>query len=142
MSYNYNNSPNYSPIFNTSNNTFNNNIEQAIRNASVPIASNETEEVNALGYHGVLLNRAQVQGWNGPVPINQYKLNNDPNPEVITKVSGQPVEYNQDIQVRYLRPPTPAPHGDIIIRQTQNTVHQPAPPLIIRQVREIRVEYL
>ena len=119
-----------------------NNFEQAIRNASVPIASNETEEVNALGFRGVLLNRAQVQGWNGPVPINQYKLNNDPNPEVMTKVSGQPVEYNQDIQVRYLRPPTPAPHGDIIIRQTQNTVHQPAPPLIIRQVREIRVEYL
>ena len=90
-----------------------NNFEQAIRNASVPIASNETEEVNALGFRG------QVQGWNGPVPINQYKLNNDPNPEVITKVSGQPVEYNQDIQVRYLRPPTPAPHGDIIIKEQQ-----------------------
>jgi len=34
-------------------------------------------------------------------------------------VSGQPVEYNQDIQVRYLRPPTPAPHGDIIIKEQQ-----------------------
>jgi hypothetical protein len=95
------------------------NIEQAIRNASVPIASNETEEVNALGYRGILLNRSQVQGWNGPVPINQYKLNNDSNPEVVTKVSSQPVEYEQDIQVRYLRPPTPAPHGDLIIKEQQ-----------------------
>ncbi len=95
------------------------NIEQAIRNASVPIASNETEEVNALGYRGILLNRSQVQGWNGPVPINQYKLNNDSNPEVVTKISSQPVEYEQDIQVRYLRPPTPAPHGDLIIKEQQ-----------------------
>jgi len=95
------------------------NIEQAIRNASVPIASNETEEVNAFGYRGILLNRSQVQGWNGPVPINQYKLNNDSNPEVVTKVSSQPVEYEQDIQVRYLRPPTPAPHGDLIIKEQQ-----------------------
>ena len=29
----------------------------------------------------------------------------------------QPVEYDQDIQVRYLRPPTPQPHGDLIIKE-------------------------
>ena len=112
----------------------NNNFEQAIRNSSVPIASNETEEAEALGHRGILLNRSQLHAWIGSLGLNQYRLNNDPNPEVITKMSGQPVEYNQDIQVRYLQPPTPQPHGDIIIRQQSNTVHQPAPPLIIRQV--------
>lgn len=93
------------------------NIEHAIRTATVPIVSNESEEVNALGHRGILLNKSQVQNWSGPVSINQYRLNDDPNPEVITKVSSQPVEYNQDIQVKYLRPPTPAPHGDIIIKE-------------------------
>ena len=93
------------------------NIEQAIRNATVPISSNETEEAEALGHRGILLNRGQIQSWNGSRPINQYRLNNDPNPEVITKVSGQPIEYNQDIQVRYLQPPNPQPHGDIIIKE-------------------------
>ena len=93
------------------------NIEHDIRTAAVPIPSNESEEANALGYRGILLNRGQINSWTGPIPINQYRLNEDPNPEVITKVSGQPVEYNQEIQVRYLRPPTPAPHGDIIIKE-------------------------
>lgn len=110
------------------------NIEHAIRTATVPIASNETEEATALGYRGILLNRAQLSNWNGSVPINQYKLNNDSNPEVITKVSAQPVEYDQDIQVRYLRPPTPQPHGDLIIKEQPTTVHPVAPPLIIRQI--------
>lgn len=93
------------------------NIEHDIRTAAVPIPSNESEEVSVMGHRGILLNRGQVQNWTGPIPINQYRLNEDPNPEVITKVSGQPVEYNQEIQVRYLRPPTPAPHGDIIIKE-------------------------
>ena len=93
------------------------NIEQAIRNATVPISSNETEEAEALGHRGILLNRGQIQNWNGSRPINQYRLNNDPNPEIITKVSGQPIEYSQEIQVRYLQPPAPQPHGDIIIRE-------------------------
>jgi len=109
-------------------------LEQAIRTATVPIPTNESEEVSALGYRGLFLNRGQVMNWTGPVPINKYPINQDANPEVITKASGQPVEYSQDIQVRYLRAPTPQPHGDIIIRQQQNTVYPPAPPLIIRQV--------
>jgi len=110
------------------------NIEHEIRTATVPISSNESEEANALGYRGILLNRGQINSWTGPVPINQYPVNQDPNPEVITKVSGQPVEYNQEIQVRYLRPPTPAPHGDIIIKEQASTVLPQAPPLILRQV--------
>jgi len=110
------------------------NIEHDIRTAAVPIPSNESEEVSVMGHRGILLNRGQVQNWTGPIPINQYRLNEDPNPEVITKVSGQPVEYNQEIQVRYLRPPTPAPHGDIIIKEQASTVLPQAPPLILRQV--------
>ncbi|MFN9982568.1 MAG: hypothetical protein ACK53Y_21755, partial [bacterium] len=81
-------------------------IESVLRAANVPIATNEIEEANAIGYRGVLLNRSEILSWNGPIPISQYKFNNDSNPEVIIKESSQPIEYNQDIQVKYLRPPT------------------------------------
>ncbi len=128
-------------------------IESVLRAANVPIASNEIEEANAIGYRGVLLNRSEILSWNGPIPISQYKFNNDSNPEVIIKESSQPIEYNQDIQVKYLRPPTPPPAGDIIIREQpvsfqyflfhirqfffkisiKSVNYPPAPPLIIRQ---------
>ncbi len=38
-------------------------------------------------------------------------LNHDPNPEIIYRQSSQPIEYDQDIQIRYLKPPTPPPPG-------------------------------
>ena len=90
--------------------------ESLLRAACVPIPYHETEEENLLGHRGVLLNRREILGWKGPVPIEQYALNDDSRPEVITKVNDQPVEYHQDIQIRYLRPLNPTQPGDIIIR--------------------------
>lgn len=92
------------------------NMESLLRSSTVPISVHETEEATALGHRGILLNRNEILNWNGPVPIQQYRINEDPHPELLTKSSCQPIEYNQDIQVRYLRPPTPPPAGDIIIR--------------------------
>lgn len=43
-------------------------------------------------------------------------VHNDPNPEMITKPSPNPVTYQQNITVRYLVPPTPPPPGPLIIR--------------------------
>ena len=63
--------------------------------------------------------------------INDIKINNDPNPEIIHKVSDQPIEYDQEIQVRFLKPPTPPPPGDIIIKEV--IINEPVPPVIIRQ---------
>lgn len=108
-------------------------IEDAILNATTPINVNETEEVNACGHRGVLVNKQEILNFNGPVPISQYRLNEDPNPEIIRKVSNQPIEYNQDISVRYLRPPAQALLGDIIIRQENHSIPVCAPPLIVRE---------
>ena len=87
-------------------------VEQTILRSSVPININENEEITVLGQRGVWANRSEVLNWKGPVPISQYKLNDDPHPEVIHKTNSQPVEYTQDIQVRYLRPPTPQAPGN------------------------------
>ncbi len=42
----------------------------------------------------------------------------------------------QEIKVKYLRPPTPQPSGDIVIRQEANKQSSPAPPIVIRQKPE------
>jgi hypothetical protein len=43
------------------------------------------------------------------------------------------LEYIQELAVRYLRPATPPPPGDIVIKQECNIQAAPAPPLVIRQ---------
>jgi hypothetical protein len=118
----------------TINRTYETRIEDAIINSvGGPLSLNEAEEIEAFGHRGVLVNKQEILNFNGPVPITQYRLNDDPNPEIIRKVNNQPIEYNQDISVRYLRPPTPPPQGDIIIRQESHSVALAAPPLVIRE---------
>lgn len=70
----------------------------------------------------------------------EYQINQDPNPEIIHKKVTEPIEYVQGIAVRYLRPPTPPAPGDIIIKQEENTLTQPAPPLVLRQYPPNRAE--
>ena len=108
-------------------------IAESILRSPEPININENEEITVQGHRGVWANKSEVLNWNGPVPINQYRLNDDPHPEIIHKSISQPVEYTQDIQVKYLRPPTPPPPGDLIIKQEGGVALPPAPPQIIRQ---------
>jgi len=109
-------------------------VEAAIlRSADEPISVNESEEVNAGGQRGIYANKAEVVNWRGPLPITEYSINEDPNPEVITKRVTQQLEYVQELAIRYLRPPTPPAAGEIVITQEPNILTPPAPPLVIRQ---------
>ena len=108
-------------------------IEQAILRSSDPITLNESEEITVNGQRGIWANRAEVVNWRGAIPITQYLINEDANPELITKRSQQTLEYIQELAIRYLRPPTPPAPGEIIIQQQANMLTAPAPPLIIRQ---------
>lgn len=67
------------------------------------------------------------------LPLNQYQLNIDPNPEIIRKKPIERVQYNQNVAVRYLRPPAPAPAGDIVIQQLPDRQVAPAPAHYVRQ---------
>lgn len=51
------------------------------------------------------------------MPITDYAINQDAQPEVITKRSNQQLIYQQEVAIRYLRPPTPPAPGEIIIQQ-------------------------
>lgn len=108
-------------------------IEQAILRSENPIEVNETEEVSVLGQRGLWINKQEVQAWRGDLPISEYHIYQDTNPQIITKKVKQHIEYVQELAIRYLRPPTPPAPGEIIIYQEPNIVTGPAPPLIIRQ---------
>lgn len=62
-------------------------------------------------YAGAAGQLAQQQGPNG------YKINFDPNPQIIRKHANDAVTYKQEVAVRYLRPPTPPPPGPLIIKE-------------------------
>lgn len=61
-------------------------------------------------------------------------INQDPSPLRITKQNQQQnVIYKQQVNIRYLQPPTPPPPAPIIIREKQAPAPQRQPPIIIRQ---------
>lgn len=70
------------------------------------------------GYSRILFNRNDILNWQGQVDIERYPLNVDKNPEIILQQNfqAQNFEYNRDIKIRYLQPPTPPPAGEILIR--------------------------
>lgn len=76
---------------------------------------------------------------NGEVTNPQFynsssSINQDPSPLRITKQNQQQnVIYKQQVNIRYLQPPTPPPPAPIIIREKQAPAPQRQPPIIIRQ---------
>jgi hypothetical protein len=109
-------------------------LETAILAAKKPLEIKDPELITFNGESVLWCNKDDSLNWKGNVPITEYKLNDDPEPEIIVKKNNQEVVYEQEIGIRYLRPPTPPPLGEIILRQEKNIPTPPAPPLVIRQV--------
>ena len=109
-------------------------LEEAILKANNPLEVEEGEELTVVGQTGKWINKQEILKWRGEIPITQYIINEDSNPEVIRKKTQQQLLYEQEVAIRYLRPPTPPPPGEIIIKQENNIQSTPAPPLVIRQV--------
>jgi hypothetical protein len=81
-------------------------LEQQLLRAQVPLEVNETEEITVNGERGLWVNRNEVINWKGDLPITEYLINEDSQPEIITKRAEQQLEYVQELAIRYLRPPT------------------------------------
>jgi hypothetical protein len=97
------------------------------------LKDDEVEKILFNNQTGIWLNKEECDAWKGRMPLSEYKLNEDPNPIIIRKKLMQPIEYNQNVQIRYLKPPTPPPHGDLIIKQENDIVqHEYVPPQIVR----------
>ena len=102
--------------------------------ASNPLPFDQTDQFESGDVRGILLNKAEIVNWQGEQPLDQYSLNNDASPQVISKKPTNKMHYKQQVAIRYLNPPTPPRHGDIIIRQEPDNQLPAAPPLVIRQV--------
>jgi len=110
-------------------------IESAVLRASIePLSTQEAEEITVLGNRGIWTNREEILQWKSELPITKYEINEDTEPTIIRKKYQQDVVYEQELAVRYLRPPAPPSPGDIIITHEPNKLTPPAPPLIIRQM--------
>ena len=59
-------------------------IEAAILRSAAPIdlLDANAEEISVSGQRGIWLNKAEVSNWRGAIPLSQYQINEDPNPEV------------------------------------------------------------
>ena len=110
-------------------------IEREILNSNSPLVFYEKnlEEINLNGQKGFLLNKSEIENFQGQIPLHEFPINEDKNPEIIKKNSKQQVEYLQEIGIRYLRQPSAPLAGDIVIQQENNQKIKSAPPLIIRQ---------
>lgn len=56
------------------------------------------ETVTVQGETGLLVNRSEITSFSGPIPLSEYPINEDPNPEVIHKRADPPVvSYVQEV---------------------------------------------
>ena len=109
-------------------------IADKILNAASPIeVDKEAESITVNDLSGIHVNKSDEQNWTSTVPIENYSINVDPNPEVVHKTNEAVVEYKQPINIQYLRPPTPPVQGEIVIKQERDVAVPAAPPVIIRQ---------
>lgn len=80
-------------------------IESAILRSQHPIELNEVEEITVNGERGIWANRNEVAAWRGQIPIVDYPINEDPQPQLVTKRTQQKLDYTQEIAIRYLNIP-------------------------------------
>jgi len=112
-------------------------VEQAIRSSNQPIKANELDIIEINGIRGIWLNKAEVESWKGEIPLSDYTINDDTDPELVRLKYDGCVERIQNLAIKYLKPPKPPTPGPIIIKQEANYPTAPAPPIIIRQVPDI-----
>jgi hypothetical protein len=72
-------------------------VEAAILRSTAPIAINESEEISVIGQRGIWANKAEIANWRGFMPIGNYAVNEDENPEIITKRTQEQLTYIQGI---------------------------------------------
>jgi hypothetical protein len=105
-------------------------LEQAILQAAQPLDIKTTDVFNFNGQNYQWCNKYETDSF------NDYEINKDNKPNLIAKQNKAEIEYEQEIIVRYLRPPTPPTPGDIILKQERNLAATPPPPIVLRQQPE------
>jgi hypothetical protein len=111
-------------------NNLGNILKEATQTHSFNQSTNNIITVN--GLTGEWINKEECLKWRGPIPLEQYKINQDPNPTIVHKRRSMSVPV-QEIGIRYLKPTRLPDAGDLILKEDE-PIHLPhAPPIILRQ---------
>jgi hypothetical protein len=100
----------------------------------VDVSDESPQFITVNGQTGQWLNRKETTQWKGDLPLKEYTINQCSDPIVVHKKCKETVKYTQQLAVRYLKPSTPEPPGDIVITVKKNRAAPPAPPIILRQM--------
>ena len=95
---------------------------------SAPILARRQSAAPALAARTLALNAAPALASNFAVPDNV-----DSHPLVVRKKPAAPVNYTQQVSVKFLQPPPPQQPGDIVITQQKDVQAAPVAPRLIRQ---------
>jgi hypothetical protein len=68
----------------------------------------------------------------GKVPLSEYKINLDKNPQVIQLKPEKCIDRIEKLEIKYLKPKPIEPPGDLIITEEGDYQPPEAPPIIIR----------
>ena len=109
-------------------------LEEQIRSSTQPISASAVDIIEINGIRGIWLNKAEVENWKGEIPISEYAINDDSNPELVKLKYSGCADRVQELAIKYLKPPRPPTPGPVIIKQEANIPTAPAPPIIIRQL--------
>jgi hypothetical protein len=93
----------------TNERTYLSKTEKAILSAKAPMKLNLNDEIEFGGFKAIWANKDEVLEWKGDdgMTIDQYVLNVDIDPLIISKKLDIPLNYVQELAIRYLKPPTP-----------------------------------
>lgn len=98
---------------------------------------NHSHDVGALNTHGFNSSSSNFGKLGSPnsklLVESNSAINQDADPIIISKPNSQNVVYKQQVNIRYLQPPTPPPPAPIIIREKQLSPPPRQPPIVIRQ---------
>jgi hypothetical protein len=83
-----------------------------------------------------LKTRTKSEPYLNQIPISsEYShdddINYDHEPEIVRHNNLDDITYTQKVGVRYLKPPTPPPHGPIVIREIQSSPPNDPPPFVV-----------
>lgn len=57
-----------------------------------------SETITLQGESGILVNRSEIVSFSGPIPISDYPINEDPNPEIVRKQADPSfIDYVQEV---------------------------------------------
>ena len=91
------------------------------------------KQIEELGISGILMNSEEIKKWQSKGGnLKKHKLREGPT-QIINKNMPKPIEYEQNIIVKYLKPPTPPPINIILEERPRRII--PAPPLVVRLPR-------